>query len=592
MEVIVSTVADAMLSAFFRSVFETLSSPDFLKFTRDEQVVAEMQKWEKLLLKINALLEDAEEKQTTSRAVKLWLRDLQHVAFDAEDVVDEFATEALQRKLMELTQASVSSHKGWKKFILPSRFRAINPNSIIFDSEKYKIKEITERLDDLDARKNYLNLVKIGGGRSEKVLPRLPTSSLVVKSRVYGRERDKDAVINLLMDGGEMGVVPIVGMGGVGKTTLAQLVYDDERIKTSFELKAWVCVSEEFDVLRVTKTLLDAVASDIGKLEDLNLLQMRLKEKLLGRKFLIVLDDIWNENYLQWDLLCRPFAAGAAGSKILVTTRHERVAAVVANRVGYHLKQLSNDDCLSLFTWHALRANNFDGYPNLKVVGEQIVKRCKGLPLAVKTLGGLLRTKVNRDEWEEILMSKIWNLPEERSGIIPALRLSYHDLPSNSKRCFAYCAIFPKGYEFDKDLLVLLWMAEGFLQQPKGQMEDLGLDYYNELLSRSFFQQSNSNKTRFVMHDLINDLAQFVSEEICFSFEDGDMLNGDKLCTDVEKIRHLSFSRKQYDVAKRFGILCQMKNLRTLIALPTCMPPCAAYCYLSGDVLQNICYQG
>ncbi|XP_022756852.1 putative disease resistance RPP13-like protein 1 [Durio zibethinus] len=589
MEVIVSTVADAVLSAFFRSVFETLSSPDFLKFTRDEQVVAEMKKWEKLLLKINALLEDAEEKQTTSRAVKLWLRDLQDVAFDAEDVVDELATEALRRKLMEQTQPSVSSNKVWK-FILPSCFCGINSNSIKFDSKiKSKIEEITARLADLAAQKSYLNLVEIHRGRSEKVLERLPTSSLVDKSHVYGRERDKDAIINLLMDGGEMDVVPIVGMGGVGKTTLAQLVYDDERIETSFELRAWICVSEEFDVLRVTKTLLHAVASDIGKLEDLNLLQMRLKEKLLGRKFLIVLDDMWNENYEQWDVLCKPFAAGAAGSKILITTRNERVAAVVANHVGYHLKELSNDDCLSLFTWHALRANNFDGYPNLKVVGEQIVKRCKGLPLAVKTLGGLLRTKVNRDEWEEILMSKIWDLPEERSGIIPALRLSYHLLPSYLKRCFAYCAIFPKDYEFDKDLLVLLWMAEGFLQQPKGkrQMEDIGLDYFNELFSRSFFQQSNSNKTRFVMHDLINDLAQSVSEEICFSFEDRDMLKGDKLCTVVEKIRHLSFLRKQYDVGKRFEILCQMKNLRTLIALPTCMPPWAACCYLSGDVLQN-----
>ncbi|XVF33692.1 hypothetical protein REPUB_Repub17cG0190200 [Reevesia pubescens] len=598
MEVIVSSVTDFMLSAFIRSLFNTLSSPDFLKFSRDEQVVAEIKKWQRLLPKIDALLEDAEEKQTTSRAVKLWLRDLQHVAFDAEDVVDELATEALRRRLTEQTQpsASTNNNKVWK-FILPSCFRAINPNTIKFDANmKSKIKEITSRLDDLAAQKNFLNLVENGGGRSEKVLQRLATSSLVDESCVYGRDRDKDAILNLLMDGGEMGrseigVVPIVGMGGVGKTTLAQLVYNDERIKTAFELRAWVCVSEEFDVLRVTKTLLHAVASEIGKLEDLNLLQVQLKEKLSGRKFLIILDDFWNENYEGWDVLYRPFAAGATGSKILVTTRNERVAAMVANHAAaYRLKELSNDDCLSLFTWHALRARNFDGHPNLKVIGEQIVKRCKGLPLALKTLGGLLRSKVNQDEWEEILMSKIWDLPEERSGIIPALRLSYHHLPTYLRRCFAYCAIFPKDYEFDKDELVLLWMAEGFLQQPSGktQMEDFGLEYFNELLSRSFFQQSNSNKTRFVMHDLINDLAQSVSKEICFNFEDMDMLKGDKLCTVAEKIRHLSFTREQYDIRKRFEILYQMKNLRTLTALPICMPPWAAYCYLSGDVLQNI----
>ncbi|XVF22903.1 hypothetical protein REPUB_Repub12eG0210800 [Reevesia pubescens] len=572
MEVIVSSVADAMLSACFRSLFATLSSPDFLKFSREEQVVDEIKKWEKFVLKINACLEDAEEKQTTSRTVNLWLRDLQDVAFDAEDVVDELATEALRRKLMQQTQPSAITNKVWKS-ILPSCY----PSTIKFNANsklKSKIEEITARLDGLAAHKNLLNLVETGGGMPVKVLQRLLTSSLVDESRVYGRERDKDAIISLLMDGGEMGrgefgVVPIVGMGGVGKTTLAQLVYNDVKIQTSFEVRAWVCVSEEFDVLRVTKTLLHAVGSDIVQLEDLNLLQVQLKEKLLGRKFLIILDDIWNENYLQWDVLCRPFAAGATGSKILVTTRNKRVAAILANREAYHLKELSNDDCLSLFTWHALRARNFDEHPNLKVV--------------VKTLGGLLRTKVNQNEWEEILMSKIWDLPEERSGIIPALTLSYHHLPCYLKRCFAYCAIFPKDYEFDKNELVLFWMAEGFLQQPKGktQMEDVGFEYFKELLSRSFFQQSNSKETRFVMHDLINDLAQSVSKELCSNFEDMDMLKS-------EKIRHLSFTRKQYDITKRFEILYQMKNLRTLTALPTCMPPWAACCYLSGDVLQNM----
>ncbi|XVE74184.1 hypothetical protein DITRI_Ditri11bG0178600 [Diplodiscus trichospermus] len=595
--IIVSSVTDAMLSALFRYLFETTSSPDFLKFSREKQVVAEIKKWKNSLLLINAVLEDAEEKQTTTRAVKLWLRYLQQTAFDAEDLVEELSMETMWRcKQLEQIPSSARANKV-RKFIL-SCFRAINPNTIKFDAKiKSEIEKITAKLDDLALEKNFLNLVECGGGRPQKVLRKLPTSSLVDESCVYGRERDRDAIINMLMDGGGMGrgeidVVPIVGMGGVGKTTLAQLVYNDEKIKTSFELRAWVCVSEEFDVLRVTETLLHAVASDVVNLKDLNLLQVKLKEKLLGRKFLIILDDIWNYSYGRWEVLCRPFAAGAAGSKLLVTTRNERVAEIVANnpnRAPYHLKELSNEDCMSLFTWHALRTRNFEAYPNLKVVAEQIVKKCKGLPLAVKTLAGLLRTKVNQGEWEEILMSKIWDLPEERSDIIPALRLSYNHLPYYLKRCFAYCAIFPKDYEFDKDELVLLWMAEGFLQKPKGEIQmDLGFEYFNELVSRFFFQYSNSNKARFVMHDLINDLAQSVSEEICFSFEDMDMVKGDKLCTDVENIRYLSFTRKQYDTTKRFENLYQMKNIRTLAALPICMPLWAASCYLSGEVLQTM----
>ncbi|EOX96600.1 Cc-nbs-lrr resistance protein, putative isoform 1 [Theobroma cacao] len=598
MEVIVASVSDVMLSALVRSLLETMSSPDFLKFSREEQVWAEIKKWKNLLLKINALLQDAEEKQTTSGAVKLWLRDLQHVAFDAEDAVDELATESLRRKLLEQAQPSASTSKLWK-VILPTCFSALNLNGIKFNAKmNSKIQEITSRLHDLAVLKNNLNLVEFSGGRREKVLHRLPTSSLVDEPHVYGRESDKDAIVDMLMDSGEMGrgevgVVSIVGMAGVGKTTLAQLVYHDERIETSFELRAWACVTEEFDILRVTKTVLHAVDSDIGNSQDLNLLQVRLKEKLIGRKFLIILDDLWNENYGDWDVLCKPFAAGAPGSKILVTTRHKRVAAVTAvtaNNEAYHLKELSDDACLSLFTWHALRAGNFDGHPNLKVVGEQIVRKCKGLPLAAKTLGGLLRTKVTQEEWEDILMSKIWDLPEERSGILPALRLSYHHLPFYLKQCFAYCAIFPKDYEFDKDELVLLWMAEGFLQQLKGKtrMEDLGSQYFNELLSRSIFQQSTSNKARYVMHDLINDLAQSVSDEICSSLDDMDMVEGDKLCTVAEKVRHLSFTRRQYDIRKRFEVLYQMKNLRTLAALPIYTSPWSACCYLAGDVLQKM----
>ena len=154
-----------------------------------------------------------------------------------------------------------------------------------------------------------------------------------------------------------------------------------------------------------------------------------------------------------------------SGSKIIVTTRNMGVvSAITGTCSSYTLAELSFDDCLSLFTQQALRRRNYDNHPNLKAIGEEIVKKCKGLPLAAKTLGGLLRTKIDLDAWREISRSKIWDLPEERSSILLALKLCYHHLPSHLKRCFAYCSKFPKDYEFGKDELILLWMAEGFLQ--------------------------------------------------------------------------------------------------------------------------------
>ncbi|GKU91099.1 hypothetical protein SLEP1_g5016 [Rubroshorea leprosula] len=266
----------------------------------------------------------------------------------------------------------------------------------------------------------------------------------------------------------------------------------------------------------ITRTILEAVGGKCVS-KDLNLLQQELNSKLSNKKFLLVLDDIWNENYSLWDSLQKPFLAGAAGSKIIITTRNERVVEIMGgmDRV-YRLEVLKDEECLSVFAQHALGEDNFDAHPNLKETGEKIVKRCKGLPLVAKTLGGLLRGKLNCSAWERILNNEIWELQESESNILPALRLSYHYLPSYLKPCFAYCALFPKGVRFEKNKLVLLWMAWGILQQ---QSIEAGHLYFSELVSRAFFQWSNGNESKYVVHDLIHDLAQFVAGESFFNLE-------------------------------------------------------------------------
>ncbi|GKU88574.1 hypothetical protein SLEP1_g2824 [Rubroshorea leprosula] len=538
MEAVASSIVDAMLSSMFDYIVERLfASSELLKFVRQDQVSSQLNQWKQLLPKIKAILGDAEDKQMVSQAVKLWLNDLRDIMYDAEDIIDEIATNALCRGIPRKTPMAGSGSK--VRRFLPNCFPGLNLSGVKFSARMVsKIEDITARFEDMVKKKNFLNLLaRSGERRSERVREGLrSTSSLVDESQVYGRQIDKDVIIQRLMNF-EIGVVSVVGMGGVGKTTLAQ----------------------------VTRILLQAVTIEgCHSKGDLNSLQLRLREELSGKKFLIVLDDVWNENYERWDVLRRPFLAGAAGSKAL-----------------------SDDDCLSLFATHALGASNFDGHPNLKGIGEEIVKKCKGLPLAAKTLGGLLRGKVNYKEWEDMLRSKIWDILEERGGIVPALKLSYHHLPSHLKRCFAYCAIFSKDYEFDKNELVLLWMAEGLIQQAKGEKQvwDLGLAYFHDLLSRSFFQRSNSNKTLFVMHDLIHDLAQNVAGEICFHFEDN---SGDKLPASIEKLRHLSFTRRQYDIFKRFEVFDSAKSLRTFIALPVDTSSSTACCYLSKDVLQEL----
>uniref|UniRef100_A0A2N9FX34 NB-ARC domain-containing protein n=1 Tax=Fagus sylvatica TaxID=28930 RepID=A0A2N9FX34_FAGSY len=474
-----------------------------------------LKKWKTTLPTIRAVLDDAEEKQVKNSSVKIWLDELEDLAYDADDILDEFATEALRRKLVN---AEPSTSKV-RKFI-PTCCAGLTPKSIMFDANmRSKIKGINTRLQEIVTQKNNLQLRDCVEGRTKTTRSRLPETYLMKEGNFYGRDEDKKAIVKLLLssessDAEFPPVIPILGMGGLGKTTLVQLVYNDEDVSHCFDLKGWVCVSDDFDVVKVTKEILQDVTKVTYNDNDLNLLQHKLKEQLSDKKFLLILDDVWNENYVDWTTLRKPFEFGALGSKIVITTRSDHVSSTVSSSKPYELKELSNDACLRVFQ-HALGATDFIAHPELN---QKILKRCKGLPLAAKALGGLLRTIHDRNEWDYVLNSKIWDMAEKNSDVLPTLRLSYLYLPSHLKRCFAYCSLFPKDYEFEEKELVLLWMAEGLVQETEGNksMEKLGGEYFGDLHRRSFFQQSSNDESLFVMHDLINDLAEWAAGDLCY----------------------------------------------------------------------------
>jgi len=198
----------------------------------------------------------------------------------------------------------------------------------------------------------------------------------------------------------------------------------------------------------VTKTILEAVTKSKDDSEDVQMVHERLKEKLSGKKFFLVLDDVWNETQENWEAVRTPLTYGAPGSRILVTTRGEKVASNMRSKV-HRLKHLKEDECLKVFEKHALRGDELELNDEKKEIGRRIIEKCKGLPLALKTIGSLLRTKSSISDWQSVLENDIWDLPKEVENM-PALLLSYQHLPSHLKRCFAYCALFPKDYEFDK----------------------------------------------------------------------------------------------------------------------------------------------
>ncbi|XP_052113207.1 putative disease resistance RPP13-like protein 1 isoform X3 [Arachis duranensis] len=544
-------VGGAFLSSFLNVLFDRLSDPEIINMMRGKKVDQKLlQRMKTILNVVEAVLNDAEKKQITDSAVKRWLEDLQDAVYDADDLLDEVATKAATQK----------DPPG--NFL--SRFLNLQDREMVT-----RIEEIIARLEDIAKHKDIFHLEKIA---AKNMSGRIPSTSLVKKSDIFvGRDKERDAIVNLLLDdayNGELSVIPIVGMGGIGKTTLAKLVYNDDKVQQKFNVKAWVCVGEEeFDVLKVTKIVIEKTCSPCYS-NDLDTAQNHLKNGLAGKNFLVVLDDVWSSNRERWESFLTPFECGSEGGKILVTTRLDTVASVVKTKhnEAHNLSLLDEEQCWSVFANRAWGPTEFRDHSALEEIGRIIVKKCKGLPLAAQTVGGLLSGKDNEKDWNDVLNSEFWELSEEDSGILPALRISYYHLPSYLKRCFVYCSLYPKDFEFDRDELTLLWMAEGLLLEPKSgnTLEEIGYEYFDDLVSRSFFQHSNSAKNSFVMHDLMHDLAKFYAGKFFSSIL--ELKNAAKHDT---KTRHLSCAHKNDDdsLMKIMEACNRLKHVRTLLQL-------------------------
>jgi hypothetical protein len=528
-------IVEAVLSAFMQALFEKVIAAAIgeLKFPYD--VSEELQKLSSTLSTIQAHVEDAEERQLKDKAAGSWLAKLKDVAYQMDDLLEEYAAEALQPKLEGPT-----NHDHLKK--VRSCFCCFGLNNCLYNKKiVQQIRKIEEKLDRILKERQIIAPNMISGTDKQEIKERPMTSSLIDGSSVLGREEDKDIIVKMLLTPNNsnhvnLSILPIVGMGGLGKTTLTQLVYNDARVKAYFQLRVWLCVSENFDEMKLTKETIQSVASGFSSATtNMNLLQEDLSKKLQGKRFLLVLDDVWNEDHEKWDRYRCALVTGEKGSRIVVTTRNENVGKLMGGLNPYHLKQLSDNDCWQLFKNHAFVDGDSSAHPTLEMIGNEIVKKLKGLPLAAKAIGSLLCASYTEDDWKNILKSEIWELPSDKNNILPALRLSYSHLPAILKQCFAFCSVFPKDYVFEKRRLVQIWMALGFIQpQGRRRVEEIGSSYFDELLSRSFFQH---HKSGYVMHDAMHDLAQSVSTDECLRLDDSPHSSNRE-----NSARHLSFS--------------------------------------------------
>ncbi|XP_017975186.1 PREDICTED: putative disease resistance protein RGA3 isoform X1 [Theobroma cacao] len=516
-------MAEAVLSALLQVIFEKSTSETFETYALLRGTEKEMRKLQGVLSTIQAVLEDAEDRQAMDKAVKNWLIKLKDVAYDADDLLEEYMTEASRRRLES------HDYKKLSRFILNEvRYFFSQSNPILFRYQmRNKLENIAERLDAVaDERFKFHLGDRLADSRSQ-FPQRLQSDSYLLESEVLGREADQEKIVTLLLssaDQRDVSVLPVVGMGGLGKTTLAKLVYNDERVQEHFECRIWVCVSEDFDVKRLMKAIIESMTGNRCDLQETESIHRRVQELIRGLRFLLVLDDVWNDDQEKWDRLKNSVRHGSVGSKILVTTRSEKVALVTGTFAPYHLEGLSDEDCWLLFEHRAFKSGRPEESSSFIAIGKEIAKKCRGVPLAAKSLGSLMYLRRKRSEWLFVKDSEIWRLVEEENGILPVLRLSYDSLPSHLKQCFAYCSLFPKNCRINKDKLILLWIAEGFIQVPPGKSpEEVGNEYFNELLWSSFFQNVTTDHDKNIMdcemHHLLHDLAKAVAGSSCVTVE-------------------------------------------------------------------------
>ncbi|XP_026441997.1 putative disease resistance protein At3g14460 [Papaver somniferum] len=329
----------------------------------------------------------------------------------------------------------------------------------------------------------------------------------------------------------------------------------------------WVCVSDKFDVYRILKEIIESITSvSCGNPSNFDVLARQVKEKLIGNKYLLVLDDIWNEDAEDWEKLKGVLVHGVEGSKLLVTTRSQKVASLVGGKV-HNLQKLPDEVC-----WFIMQKKSSIPLSQIMMaIGRDIAKKCDGLPLAANFLGSLLSLKRDENYWVSVNIDKnLWVQPEN-TRVISILKLSYDNLASPLKQCFSYCCLFPKDWEIEREILISMWMAEGFIQSNievnNRSLEDIGNDYFEFLLRNSFFQDIKQDELGVIltckMHDLVHDLAMSVVDRNEFG------INGKE---DVSQIRRLQLEHDKLSSTTTPQVLRKAKNLRTIVGLKSYSP--------------------
>ncbi|KAH7688922.1 P-loop containing nucleoside triphosphate hydrolase protein [Dioscorea alata] len=516
---------------------------------------------------------------------------LKDVGYDIQDLESEMKDMELERKVQEINKAeeeeeeecdSTSSQFSGKRsfpFHIPTVFLSKKKRRLSARSQSLsqstdedivrqvtsiikQINSIESKLKDEIKLEEWFDQITFNGvydpweqhhfSKNKRV-----TTSSTNEKKIYGRDDEIQRLIEFLKGpdvDGNISVVPIIGMGGIGKTTLAQLIYNNREIENYFDKKAWIHVSHHFDKFKITKEMVDIICVQCGNTTNLDLLERELVRHLTEKKFLLVLDDVWSD---EWQEILTPLQSTQAQSvKIIMTCRDPKVIRSMDEDNKIILEGLHAPEYWSFFMSCAFSGKNSDNYAQaLHDIGKCIIRKLKGSPLAAKTVGKLLGQSLTVRHWKDVLESDLWKLEADALDIMPALALSYYHLPQHLQLCFAFCSVFPKNHLYYMDDLICMWIANGYINENESSsktMNDIGEEYCHELQAMCFFDADSS--TWFRMHDLMHDLAQLVSHgDIC-------IYKGGKDKKISKNVRHL-YAQGLVDL----GLVCKTINLHTLV---------------------------
>ncbi|GAB4837422.1 hypothetical protein Ancab_039601 [Ancistrocladus abbreviatus] len=451
--------------------------------------------------------------------LRLFTEQIRAIAFRAEDAIDNYILKVASSSNISLIEFLCSS--------IGKETKAI--------SEK-----ITEAVDRRNKFRNiHFSAPREGFNQSRPHRNVIQTYPHTEDANVVGRDDDVEDLVHQLTYNMEARVVGIVGAGGVGKTTLARMVYNDTRVKDHFKTAAWVTISQQWnekdlliEILRKTRGIREEERTSIKNWSERELVEA-IHGFLSEKQYLLVLDDMWERG--AWDRLYPAIAHKESVSKVIITTRKEDLPSeVFGNCIIYKPGLLTEEQSWELFKKIALENKDTPAAADdaALLLGREMTKKCGGLPLGVVTLAGLLRTN-DTYEWERVsrrfnsIILNVKGPPQYGRSIYQALTLSYYDLPHYLKPCFLYLALFSEDDEIPVKRLTRMWIAEGFvskqdeLVQVNESVEDVAVQFLDELIQRCVVQVVEKSfftgKVKTCrLHDLMRDFCLAKAEEQCF----------------------------------------------------------------------------